>query len=97
MALPSLPLDIGSPATALDEGRRCRLADCRAGSSATVTGLDGCSADDACRLRALGLCEGSTLGVVAAGHSMILEVRGTRLALGRSITAAVTVRPIPVG
>ncbi len=81
--------DTGATAPA----RHCRLADCRAGSSATVMALEGCTADDACRLRALGLCEGSTLGVVAHGHSMILDVRGTRLALGSSITRAVTVLP----
>ncbi len=78
--------------------RQCRLADCRTGSSATVMALEGCTADDACRLRALGLCEGSTLGVISTGHAMILDVRGTRLALGRSITRAVTVLPTaPVG
>ncbi len=83
-----------SPAHAA-HAHHCLLAECRVGSRATVVGLEGCDVDDACRLRALGVCEGSTLGVIADRHTMILDVRGTRLALGRSIATAVTVHPAP--
>jgi len=52
-----------------------------------------CSADEACRLRALGLCEGTSINVIDSRHAMLLEVRGTRLALGFAITAGITVQP----
>ncbi len=52
-----------------------------------------CSADEACRLRALGMCEGTSVNVIDSRHAMLLEVRGTRLALGSAITAGITVQP----
>ncbi len=70
----------------------CALAACPAGSRATVVDIE-CSADEACRLRALGLCEGTSVSVIDARHAMLLEVRGTRLALGSALTAGITVRP----
>jgi len=70
----------------------CSLAACVPGSRATVVDIE-CSADEACRLRALGLCEGTSVNVIDARHAMLLEVRGTRLALGSAITAGITVRP----
>ena len=73
-------------------GRSCALAACAAGSTATVVSV-GCGEDEACRLRALGLCEGASISVVDARQSMF-DVRGTRLALGRAITAGITVRPL---
>lgn len=77
----------------LDGARPCTLAQCRPGSKATVLGLDDCGSDVACRLRALGLCEGSAVSVVDARHAMVLDVRGTRLALGSALTAGITVQP----
>lgn len=71
----------------------CALAACPAGSRATVVDIE-CSADEACRLRALGLCEGTSVSVIDARHAMLLEVRGTRLALGFALTAGITVRPM---
>ncbi len=71
----------------------CLLASCATGSRATVLSL-GCGEADACRLRALGLCEGASVSVVDARHCMLLEVRGTRLALGAAITAGITVQPL---
>jgi Fe2+ transport system protein FeoA len=71
----------------------CVLASCATGSRATVLSL-GCSDADACRLRALGLCEGASVSVVDARNCMLLEVRGTRLALGAAITAGITVQPL---
>ena len=73
-------------------GRSCALAACAAGSTATVVSV-ACGEDEACRLRALGLCEGASISVVDARQSMF-DVRGTRLALGRAITAGITVRPV---
>jgi Fe2+ transport system protein FeoA len=75
-------------------GRRtCALAACSAGSRATVVDI-GCSSDEACRLRALGLCEGTDVSVIDARHAMLLDVRGTRLALGSALTAGITVQPL---
>ena len=73
--------------------RTCALASCRAGSRATVVDI-GCASDEACRLRALGLCEGADVSVIDARHVMLLDVRGTRLALGSALAAGITVQPI---
>lgn len=79
----------------LDNARPCTLSQCRPGSRATVLGLDNCGSDEACRLRALGLCEGASVSVIDARHAMVLDVRGTRLALGSALTAGITVQPQP--
>jgi len=73
--------------------RSCLLAACSAGSRATVLEMR-CGENEACRLRALGLCEGASVNVVDTRHAMLLDVRGTRLALGRALTAGITVRPL---
>ncbi|MCU0646981.1 MAG: ferrous iron transport protein A [Gemmatimonadaceae bacterium] len=72
--------------------RACCLAACAAGSRATVVRL-GCDDSDACRLRALGLNEGTTVAVVDDRHGTLLDVRGTRLALGTALTERITVQP----
>lgn len=87
-----LPQIDAAPAKAPVAGRSCALAACAAGSTATVVSV-ACGEDEACRLRALGLCEGASISVVDARQSMF-DVRGTRLALGRAITAGITVRPV---
>lgn len=71
----------------------CTLATCAAGSWAMVLEMR-CGTQEACRLRALGLCEGARVNVVDARHAMLLEVRGTRLAIGRSLTDGITVQPL---
>lgn len=73
--------------------RTCTLRACRAGTRVTVVDIE-CSGDEACRLRAIGLCEGTSVNVIDARDAMLLEVRGTRLALGSALTAGITVRPI---
>lgn len=87
-----LPQIDTAPAVQPAAGRSCALAACAAGSTATVVSV-ACGEDEACRLRALGLCEGASISVVDARQSMF-DVRGTRLALGRAITAGITVRPL---
>lgn len=82
------PVDASAAGTPL----ACRLGDCRAGASATVVAL-GCGEHDACRLRALGLTEGSRVNIVDSRHCMLLDVRGSRLALSQAITADITVLP----
>lgn len=83
------PRDDAPVARAADS---CLLAACATGSRATVLQVR-CGEDEACRLRALGLSEGACVNVVDARHCMLLEVRGTRLALGRAITTGITVQP----
>jgi Fe2+ transport system protein FeoA len=80
-----------APRTAPPDGAR-PLASCRAGSRATVLEMR-CGEAEACRLRALGLCEGASVSVVDSRHCMLLEVRGARLALGAALTAGITVLP----
>lgn len=80
-----------APATGLAVGA-CSLASCANGARATVLAV-GCGEAEACRLRALGLCEGASVSVVDARHCMLLEVRGARLALGKAITTGITVLP----
>ena len=87
IALPTLQDNDTPPARTT-----CALAACGPGSRATVVDIE-CSADEACRLRALGLCEGISVNVIDSRHAMLLEVRGTRLALGSAIAAGITVRP----
>lgn len=86
-ALPVLP---AAPAAA--DGA-CTLGAVRAGSWAMVVEMR-CGDQEACRLRALGVCEGARVNVVDARHATLLEVRGTRIALGRSLSDGITVRPI---
>jgi ferrous iron transport protein A len=72
----------------------CTLAACGAGARATVLEMR-CDDVQACRLRALGVCEGACVSVLDARHAMLLDVRGTRIALGKALTAGITVRPLP--
>jgi Fe2+ transport system protein FeoA len=72
--------------------RTCALAACLPGSRATVVDI-ACSPDEGCRLRALGLYEGSKVCVIDSRHCMVLDVRGTRLALGQALAAGITVQP----
>ncbi len=72
----------------------CPLAGCPVGLQATVLCI-ACHVLDAQRLRALGLFEGARVGVVDIRSGMVLDVRGSRLALGREIVAGITVRPLP--
>lgn len=87
IVLPTLQQNDSTPARTT-----CALAACQPGSRATVVDIE-CSADEACRLRALGLCEGTSVNVIDSRHAMLLEVRGTRLALGAAITSGITVQP----
>lgn len=82
-------------APAADVPRDCLLAACAAGARATVLEMR-CDDVQACRLRALGVCEGACVSVLDARHAMVLDVRGTRIALGKALTAGITVRPLPV-
>jgi Fe2+ transport system protein FeoA len=71
----------------------CPLAACAAGSRATLICI-ACPAHDAQRLRALGLFVGASVGIVDARGGMVLDVRGSRVALGDTLVAAITARPV---
>ena len=71
----------------------CPLGACVAGSQATILCI-ACPALDAERLRTLGLFEGVRVGVVDTRGGIVLDVRGSRLALGRGVVAGITVRPV---
>lgn len=88
----ALPV-VDSSAPAAAAGGACTLASCRAGSWAMVMEVR-CGDQEACRLRAIGLCEGARVNIVDARNALLLEVRGTRIALGRALGAGITVRPI---
>ena len=99
-ALPML--DVAMPPTVASQAadhvapaphRACALSACLAGSRATVLTV-GCGDAEACRLRALGLCEGASVDVVRARGCTLLEVRGARLAVGSAIAAGITVLPV---
>jgi Fe2+ transport system protein FeoA len=84
----------GTAASTTGQQRTCLLAACSAGSRATVVEMR-CGENEACRLRALGLCEGVSVNVVDTRHAMLVDVRGTRLALGHALTAGITVQTLP--
>jgi Fe2+ transport system protein FeoA len=71
----------------------CPLAACAPGRRATIVCL-GCPANDAQRLRTLGVFEGADVGVVATRSGIVLDVRGSRLALGAALAALITVRAL---
>lgn len=71
----------------------CPLGVCAAGCQATVLGIS-CPAIDAQRLRSLGIFEGARVGIIDTRSGMVLDVRGSRLALGWEIVAGITVCPV---
>lgn len=71
----------------------CPLAQCARGSRAAVLRMD-CEGAEACRLRNLGLYEGACVRVVDAQDGLVLEIRGSRVALGAALASAITVLPL---
>lgn len=71
----------------------CPLASCERGSRAAVLRMD-CEGGEACRLRNLGLYEGACVRVLHSQDGLLLEVRGSRLALGATLASAITVLPL---
>lgn len=71
----------------------CPLAACRTGHRAVVVNV-GCPAAEACRLRALGVYEGANVSIVDSRNGLLLQVRGSRLAIGAAVAAAIMVIPL---
>lgn len=78
---------------AAEARRECALAACATGCRAAVLRME-CPHDEAQRLRGMGLFEGSCVQVLDARNGMLLEVKGSRLALGRALAAAIRVLPL---
>jgi Fe2+ transport system protein FeoA len=74
-------------------GAECALAACAIGGRAMVVRVD-CSHHDACRLRAMGVYEGARVRVMDTRHGFILDVCGSRLALGAALASAISVLPL---
>jgi len=71
----------------------CPLAACASGCRAAVLRVE-CENGEAHRLRGLGLFEGSFVRVLDSRNGMLLEVKGSRLALGSTLASAITVLPL---
>ena len=85
-----------SPAPArvdLEACESCPLAACIPGTHATVLCVV-CPALDVQRLRTRGVVEGALVRVVDARGGVVLDVRGSRLALGHAVVSGITVRPV---
>ena len=72
----------------------CPLADCARGARAAVLRME-CDSAEACRLRSLGIFEGACVTVVDMQDGLLLDVCGSRLALGGALASCITVRPLP--
>lgn len=81
------------PAEAASPCDSCPLGVCAPGLRATVLCI-ACRSHDAQRLRALGLFEGAEVGIVDRRGGLVLDVRGSRLALSWEVAAAITVCPL---
>lgn len=73
-------------------GCSCPLLDSEAGRPATVVAI-ACGEQDACRLRAMGMYEGATVSVINKRHVLLVDVHGTRLAVGSDLAQDITVQP----
>jgi Fe2+ transport system protein FeoA len=71
----------------------CPLAACATGCRAAVLRME-CESDEAHRLRGMGLFEGSCVQVIDSRNGMLLEVKGSRLALGHALARAIKVLPL---
>ena len=92
-ATPTTTANLAAECAGHARSRACALSAWLAGARATVLSV-GCGDAEACRLRALGLCEGASVDVVRARGCTLLEVRGARLAVGSAIAAGITVLPV---
>ena len=71
----------------------CPLAACATGCRAAVLRME-CGHDEAHKLRGMGLFEGTCVQVIDSRNGMLLEVKGSRLALGQALASAIKVLPL---
>ncbi|CAN5132508.1 hypothetical protein BH23GEM4_BH23GEM4_22610 [soil metagenome] len=82
----------GLPAPA-DRCAECPLAACTRGCRAAVLRME-CGGSEAHRLRSLGLFEGECVTVLESRNGLLLDVKGSRLALGRALASSIRVLPL---
>jgi Fe2+ transport system protein FeoA len=82
-----------APEAAAARCTACPLAQCSRGSRAAVLRMD-CEGPEACRLRNLGLFEGACVRVVESQDGLVLDVRGSRLAVAAGLASTITVLPL---
>lgn len=70
----------------------CPLGQCTAGTRALVVCVS-CPSHDARRLRMLGVYEGASIDVVDVRNGILLDVRGSRLAIDGALAMTITVVP----
>ena len=71
----------------------CPLAACANGCRAAVLRME-CEHGEAHRLRGMGLFEGSCVRVLDSRNGMLLEVKGSKLALGAGLASSIKVLPL---
>ena len=71
----------------------CPLAACATGCKAAVLSMD-CEHGEAHRLRGMGLFEGTMVRVLDSRNGMLLEVKGSKLALGEALASSIQVLPV---
>ena len=71
----------------------CPLAACASGCKAAVLRME-CEHGEAHRLRGMGLFEGSCVRVLDSRNGMLLEVKGSKLALGETLARTIKVLPL---
>lgn len=71
----------------------CPLTECSTGCRAAVLRMD-CEGAEARRLRHLGLFEGAYVTVLERQDGLLLDVCGSRLALGPALASGITVLPL---
>lgn len=72
----------------------CPLATCARGCRAAVLRME-CDGSEARRLRTLGLFEGACVTVVDSQDGLLLDVCGSRLAVGAALASSIRVLPLP--
>ena len=77
-----------------DAPSMCALGALPAGARVRIARLL-CARADADRLRVLGLFEGASVRVVDRGSGLLLDVCGSRLAVGRALAGEIMVRVVP--
>ncbi len=81
------------PAEPRDRCGACPLAVCARGCRAAVLRME-CAGTEANRLRNLGLFEGACVTVLDCQDGLLLDVRGSRLAVGAALASGITVLPL---
>jgi Fe2+ transport system protein FeoA len=82
-----------APAAPTGRCAECPLAACANGCQAAVLRME-CDHGEAHRLRGMGLFEGTCVRVLDSRNGMLLEVKGSKLALGEQLARTITVLPL---